>query len=419
MKLGNDEALVSGRALPMTASPFAELKAGLSVLLTAMAGCGVGLIGFSVYSLPFLAGPLSSEFGWQRTDVTVAASFLVGGLALTGPLAGRLCDRIGVRAVVMPSIVFYALGLLALSLFNGSLRLLYFAYFLLAVGGSGTTYAVYSRIVSAWFDDARGIALGVMMSGPGLSAALLPLVLPPIVVAHGWRGGYIVLGLASLSVIVPAMKFLHERGDVDARSPAVSDGLLLSEALATRQFWAILVGAVLVSSAIIGTHVNLPELLGHKGANDGLVRSAASIFGASIIVGRIAVGLLLDRMRGTIVGGLLFAFTGASLLLFVVAQNWVTILIAAAALGVASGAEGDLCAYLCGRYFGLKSFSEIFGWIFSALALGLASGAAIARYLLALTGSFDAWLLMAATGSLIGAVLFATLGPYREVKHGG
>jgi len=396
------------------AGAVAELKAGIPLLLTAMAGAAVGMIGLSVYSLPFLAGPLAAEFGWQRTDVTLAASFLVGGLALTGPIAGRLCDRFGVRSVILPSIVLYALGLLALSRLSGPIWTLYLGYFLLAVGGSGTTYAAYGRIVSSWFDKSRGLALGLMMSGPGVSAAVIPFLLPSVVAEFGWRGGYVAMGLIALAVILPAAIFLREQPKTAAASSVVSEGMSLREALGTRQFWAILAGVVLVSSAIIGTHVNLPDLLGRKGADDTLIRSAASIYGASMIAGRIIVGLTLDRIHGSVVGGVLFVFTAAALLLFDFAEGWSATLIAAAALGVASGAEGDLCAYLAGRYFGLKSFSEIFGWIYSALALGLASGAAVAGMLLKRTGSFDAWLLAAAGGSIVAAVLFATLGRYRR-----
>lgn len=400
------------------AGALAELKRGLPLLLTAMVGCAVGMIGLSVYSLPFLSGSLAGEFGWQRTDVTTAASFLVAGLALTGPIAGRLCDRFGARRIILPSIVLYASGLLAISRFNGPLWLLYAGYFLLAVGGSGTTYAVYARVVSGWFDRARGLALGVMMSGPGISAAVLPFLLPPIVQQYSWRGGYVTLGLLSLAVILPAALLLRERPRTVAAAAKAEDGMTLREALRTRQFWAILVGVILVSSAIIGTHVNLPDLLARKGIDESVIVSAASIYGISIIVGRLAVGVALDRLHGTVVGGILFTFTAGAMLLFDFAEGWGAILVAAAALGVSSGAEGDLCAYIAGRYFGLKSFSEIFGWIYSALALGLAAGAAVAGALLSRTGSFDAWLLTGAAGSLVAAILFATLGRYREAPAG-
>jgi MFS transporter, OFA family, oxalate/formate antiporter len=405
--------------LPIEAGPlstFREFRSGIPLILTATVGSGVGMLGLSLYSLPFIAGAISAEFGWQRTDVTVAASFFVAGLAISGPFVGRLCDRVGVRPIIVISILLYGCGLAALSLFDGSAWQFYLGYFFLAVGGSGTTYAAYARVVNSWFDKARGLALGVMMSGPGVSAAALPFFLPPIVKAYGWRGGYVALGALALIALPPSLFFLRERGGSIAVTSLTHTGISLRQAMATRQFWAILVGTALVSAAISGTNLNMVDLLGRKGAHDDFIKSAASLYGVFSIVGRLIVGLTLDRIHGTIVSALMFAFTAASALFFDIANSWGLMLIAAAALGVSSGAEGDLCAYLASRYFGLKAFSEIFGWIFSALALGLAAGVTLARYCVKYTGTYDAWLLTAAAGCIVATVLFGTLGRYRSAE---
>lgn len=393
---------------------FQELRSGAPVLFTAMLGSGVGMVGLSVFSLPFLSGPIAAEFGWERADVTVAASFFVAGLALTGPVVGLLCDRAGVRPILLVSVLLYALGLFALSRFDGSSRLFYSGYFLLALAGAGTTFASYGRIVNSWFDEHRGLALGIMMSGPGLAAAILPLMLPPIIAAHGWRGGYIALALLAISIFPLAALLMKERRGTPNAEQTMSEGMTLREAMGTRQFWAIMAGIALVSAAISGTNLNMVDLLGRQGAEEGSIRAAASIYGAFSIVGRLVVGFTLDRIHGTIVSAVMFGFTAAAALLFGIADEFVLMALAAAALGMSSGAEGDLCAYLASRYFGMKSFSEIFGWIFSALALGLAAGTAAARFLVGRTGSYEVWLQVAAACCIVAAVLYATLGRYRS-----
>jgi cyanate permease len=43
-------------------------------------------------------------------------------------------------------------------------------------------------------------------------------------------------------------------------------------------------------------------------------------------------------------------------------------------IGLGMGAEADLMPYLISRYFGLRAFSELFGYVFSAYAVAGALG---------------------------------------------
>ena len=51
--------------------------------------------------------PLSEEFGWSRTQISLA--FSLNTLALTGavPLIGRLVDRLGARNVIVPTVLLF------------------------------------------------------------------------------------------------------------------------------------------------------------------------------------------------------------------------------------------------------------------------------------------------------------------------
>jgi len=77
------------------------------------------------------------------------------------------------------------------------------------------------------------------------------------------------------------------------------------------------------------------------------------------------------------------------------------------------GAEGDLMAYLTSRYFGLRSFGEIFGFIFASFVLAGASGAFLMGLGFDGTGSYTVPLLGFVTAIFVSIVLFSRLGPYR------
>ena len=72
-------------------------------------------------------------------------------------------------------------------------------------------------------------------------------------------------------------------------------------------------------------------------------------------------------------------------------------------------------AYLTSRYFGLRSFGEIFGFIFGSFVLAGASGALLMGFGFDRTGSYTVPLLGFVMAIFVAIILFSRLGPYRYV----
>jgi MFS family permease len=77
------------------------------------------------------------------------------------------------------------------------------------------------------------------------------------------------------------------------------------------------------------------------------------------------------------------------------------------------GAEGDIIAYLISRYFGLRSFGEIYGYAFGAFTLGGVVGPLLMGKAFDTTGSYSIGLGVFVVASVIAAGLMTRLGPYR------
>jgi MFS family permease len=88
--------------------------------------------------------------------------------------------------------------------------------------------------------------------------------------------------------------------------------------------------------------------------------------------------------------------------------------VAVALIGLAAGAEFDLIAYLCSRYFGLKNYSQIYAWQF--VAFSIASGAApmIFGRVFDSAGSYNPALIAAALLFVAGGALLLALGRYPD-----
>jgi MFS family permease len=124
--------------------------------------------------------PLSEEFGWQRADISLGFSLSLLMLSATAPLTGRLVDRVGARAVIVPSVLLFGAGVSCFSVLSGSLWQFYALYLALGVVAVGAATLPYLSVVSHGFDKRRGLALGLAMIGVGLGAFVMPSL------AQGW-----------------------------------------------------------------------------------------------------------------------------------------------------------------------------------------------------------------------------------------
>src|ERR1700736_645913 len=172
-----------------------------------------------LYTLGLFIKPLNQEFGWDRASISAAGGIAAIFSAITIPFVGSLIYRWGVRAVLLPIVVLCASSVALIALTPKSVVVLMLFFAITGVLGSGQGPLGYAKCVSAWFDDRRGLALGITMSGIGLGAALVPQYAQFLIGNLGWRVAYLGLGLLTLMVAFPAV-FLFIREPATARTVA-------------------------------------------------------------------------------------------------------------------------------------------------------------------------------------------------------
>jgi MFS transporter, OFA family, oxalate/formate antiporter len=132
--------------------------------------------------------------------------------------------------------------------------------------------------------------------------------------------------------------------------------------------------------------------------------------GLGIIIGRFLSGVMLDRYHGPRVGFALFMIPVFGYLALW-SQSAALAPYGVAMVGISLGVEGDILAYFASRYFGLRSYAEIFGWIFGVMAITGACGPVL---MLAIPESagYRPVLLIFSAMAIMSAVLISTLGRY-------
>ena len=375
-----------------------------------------------LFSFSVFLKPVSEAFGWPRATMALGLSLglTLGGLAT--PVLGRLVDRWGSQRVTLVNITLFAASFAAISLIPGNIAVFILAYSLCGMFAGGQAPLPYARAISGWFETRRGLALGIAMAGIGVGIALMPVVANILLQRLGWRSAYAALGLIAWLVAFPAvLLFVKDPPAADPAASPLDEGGDVEGVLGSRPFWLMAVACFLVVTVLNGANAHLVALLTDRGVSQDVAVSAIVVVGLAAIVGRVASGFLLDRCFAPFLAAGVFLvplIAVAILLEGLTARPFV--LIVASCFGLALGAEVDVIGFLVGRYFGLRRYGEIYGYIFAAFTIGSGLG----PYLLGLsfdrTGSYTAALLGAGVTLVVSSALIACLGPYRypaAAKH--
>ena len=197
--LGN---LMYSTGAPIREQKTAKIFYGWWVILVSTIGNTVNFGAIIVFSFGLFILPLHEEFGWSRTEISLAYSLAAVLYAPIQPLVGKLIDRFSARKVIVPSIVFLGLLLMSMYFLTASLWHFYLIYITMGLLGAGTAPPAYVKVISHWFDRKRGFALGLAMSGFGLGALVLPYLTHSLIREFGWRGAYVALGIIIILVTV-------------------------------------------------------------------------------------------------------------------------------------------------------------------------------------------------------------------------
>ena len=386
-----------------------------------VAGAVLGLLVCNGPVLGFTFGvflkPIGNDMGWHRGATSFALS--VGGIlsAIAVPVIGAVMDRWGIRRVALPGIVVYAFCLALVGLSPRSLVAFTLLFSLAETTSAIQTPIGYAKAISAWFDRRRGLALGIAMSGVGIGGFFVPQLAQFLIAWVGWRGAYVVLAALTLVIAFPAVAlFIREpqpgegehRGLAGAAEPA---GLSLGQSIATSRFWFLAATFFLVAIAINGTVAHVVPLLTDHGLSPTIAAATLGIFGLATMSGRLLAGWLVDRFYAPYIASIFFLAPIAGLFFLATAAGPLPAL-GVVLLGLGLGTEIDLIAFLVSRFFGQRSFGQLYGCFFMVFGFGSSIGRFAGGVVYDFARSYNP-ALVGAAAALVGAVILINrLGAY-------
>ncbi len=401
----------------MTISKNEFSKGGL-VLFACFVGVGVGFSSLNYYTAGIFLTAYESEFGWSRSLISAQGIIGVVALVLLSPVIGTLVDKVGTRLVASISLLMYGLCFIAISRLLDSVVSFLALSLVTAIAAAGSTPVTFTRTVALWFDLSRGIALGLALVGTGVTAVIAPLYLTELIVQEGWREGAQALGIVVLAGATIVALFLRDNPDSFQRSrdltssehPSLETDNTQGH-VKSRVYWLLAVVFFLVALAVSGLIVHFIPMLVDTGLTLKEAGKYAATIGVAVIIGRISIGLLIDRFFAPRIACIVFLLAALALVTFA-AQGQNMAFFAALAIGITMGAEVDLISFLTSRYFRLENYGRVYGGLYSIFIIGAAVSPVLMGVLFDVYGTYFAALIISIIALLVSAVAFLFLPNY-------
>jgi MFS family permease len=350
-------------------------------------------------SIVILFPELLLRFGWSRTVLSVAPALYSAIGAMGGLLIGALSGRLPLPLLMSAGGALAAASLLLCRSISALWQLYLFYGVLLAFGLTFLGNVPNTIVVSSWFKEKRGMAMGVLYAGSGAGMLLFMPLIQSVIGARGWRSVYPLLAIAVVALIPVVAAFQRPAAPQPVPVPTGtgSSGMLRhARVLAGRRrfrftYLQFLLGPL--SSSPITIHQ--ASLLRDKGIAPMSIAWIVSVYGMAWMAGMLSAGILSDRIgrERTYTLGTIGMVGGCVVLLAMPDRGTGMAIVYAVLFGLGFGSRPPMDSATASDVFGGAGFGITFGVLSTALGIGQVAGPIVAGAIFDAHGSYDAALI--------------------------
>ena len=330
------------------------------------------VVGFAFQSYPVIQLVLAEEMELSRflATLTIPGFMLIS--AITMPVVGKLLDSYSIRTVLIYGSFVYGLSLISLYFVNSYTAFIIIFVLPIALGASLMGNLSVSKLVSRWFREYTGRALGIAALGVSFSGLVMPNLTNYLLIdlSLSWREAYLYYGLFTLIINAPLFKFLvvDNPEDVDQlpdgktqndkQDLADTDGedWTLKQLLNDRNFWVLSFVFALQFCAMMAVLAHITFYASER----GWAEQAAwifSMYAVPAMISKLVFGWLIENKmdaRLAVSTSLVIQLVGTLLILVSESSNQLSLIIAL--FGFGGGAALPLSNILFNKVYTQKSF---------------------------------------------------------------
>ncbi|HLX37674.1 MAG TPA: MFS transporter, partial [Candidatus Binataceae bacterium] len=296
----------------------------------------------------------------------------------------------------------------------------------LGVGYVACTGIPSSLVLANWFNERRGLAMGIALAGASVGGAVMTPITNWVISLHGWKIGYFVVVAPMILINIPLLlAFVRTRpaseiaaepsSSEPAPAPIELPGLEIAEALRSRSMWLITLIQFLFASLFAGLGQHIIAYLIDLGYSPSVAARVLSMLFIFTTIGSLLSGPMADRVNARLATATTWFLTAVSVFALLFAAHFPALMVYAVLVGAVGGAFGVLLPLLMLECLGLKRFGSLMGIAGFLSTLGYAAGPVVTGWFHDRFGSYVGALWMFIVLSILCVVACLACRPWQSV----
>lgn len=254
----------------------------------------------TIYAWSILSAPFPTEFGWNSAQLGLNFTLVMCTFSFGGVIGSRITKRSNPRVTAVVGTVLCVAGYLLCSLIQANtLWLVYLAYGGLIGGGVGIAYNGILGAVLSWYPDKKGFASGVLLMGFGASTLIMGNIAALLFETPlGWRGTYILLGVATLIVMLFGNRWVIVAPPVPKTETAAASSArsyTTAEMLKKPAFYLLCMIIIFSNLSALGVVGHSRGIALEAGVPAGIIALIVGFQSVCNGLGRFSIGVVFDR----------------------------------------------------------------------------------------------------------------------------
>ena len=335
-----------------------------------------GLVVFDRELLNYLSEVTGGEI--LRQELKLKDAITLWSTAVFAFIAGIIIDRVGVRSL-MVSGMFLLSATFYFYAKSDSLADMYIIHIFQGIVLSVSGMVINVVLISKWFNDNRGLAIGVLLAGTSVGNGIFPQINTYLLtISDGdWRQVMMWLALIPLAYAPILFALIKEKPeDVetkedneaknDFKASSIEGGFTLQQTLMSSNFWFLSVMAFCTFYSILAMIGHVFLMLDGEGYSPQISATGVSIIFIGGFIGKVISGKLAEMIgrKIVLVGGVAMMLAGSLLIVSAIFyKNPLLIWIGLTLYGTGWGGLYTLIQLLVADLFGLIAIGKIMGVI--------------------------------------------------------
>lgn len=349
-------------------------------------GCMIIIVSFGVRaSYGVFQIPIATEFGWARSEFSMAIAIQNLAWGIGQPIFGALAEKFGDRKAILLGILIYAMGLF-LSAESVTALGHQFNSVLVGFGVAGTGVGlILASVGRAASDKNRSMALAIAAASGSVGQIVGPPLAEWLLTIVSWQSVFMMFA-AAVAALVFLLPGLQPKEPADASVVQDSLSQILAKAFRDPSFTLIFLGFFSCGYQLAFVSAHFPAfvtelcgpiqpggLLDSMGirTTSALGAVAISLIGLANIGGTLMAGWLGGRFQKKNV--LVWIYTGRTLVsvaFIMLPITPLTVILFSVSMGALWLATVPLTSGLIGYIYGLRFMGTLFGIVFFSHQLG-------------------------------------------------